>query len=114
MGNVSSSSSSDVTANVGDDISDVISDVSLLEMSLSEAEEKIAGLLQLKEKLVVVQADNSRLEEDVSGLEEELSTMSATARFITACSVIPVIVILIAIIIAFFPSVSSLFGTKDF
>ena len=43
-------------ANVSDDVADEVnSDVSILEMSLSEAEEKIAGLLQLKEKLVVVQ-----------------------------------------------------------
>jgi len=112
---LNASSSSDVMANVSDDVADEVnSDVSLLEMSLSEAEEKIAGLLQLKEKLVVVQADNSRLEEDVSGLEEELSTLSSAARFITACTMVPIIVILIAIVIAFFPSVSSLFGTKDF
>jgi len=112
---LNASSSSDVMANVSDDVADEVnSDVSILEMSLSEAEEKIAGLLQLKEKLVVVQADNSRLEEDVSGLEEELSTLSSAARFITACTMVPIIVILIAIVIAFFPSVSSLFGTKDF
>jgi len=90
------------------------SDVSVLEMSLSEAEEKIAGLLKLKEKLVKTQAENSRLEEDVSMLEEELSTLSVASQSLTACTVIPIIVILIAIIVAFFPSISSLFGTNDF
>jgi len=90
------------------------SEVSQLEISLEEAEEKIAGLLKVKEKLVLVQAEKSQLELDVSQLEEELSTLAVASRSLTACTVIPIIVLLIAIVTAFLPAVSSILGTRDF
>jgi hypothetical protein len=84
------------------------SDISQLEISLEEAEEKIAGLLKVKEKLVIVQvrphykpnsvltnfkpqAEKSQLEVDVSQLEDELSTLAVASRSLTACTVIPII-----------------------
>jgi len=90
------------------------SDISQLEVSLEEAEEKIAGLLKVKEKLVLVQAEKSQLEVDVSQLEDELSTLAVASRSLTACTVIPIIVLLIAIVTAFLPVVSSILGTRDF
>merc|ERR1712142_1288848 len=54
------------------------SDISQLELSLEEAEEKIAGLLKVKEKLVQVQAEKCQLEVDVSQLEDELSTLAVS------------------------------------
>ena len=83
-----------------------------LERSLEEAEEKISGLLQVKEKLVNVQvisrpaippnislpitpyfpqAEKERLEGDVTRLEEELSIIAVASRTLTACTVIPII-----------------------
>eukprot|EP00092_Neocalanus_flemingeri_P037773 GFUD01041121.1.p1 GENE.GFUD01041121.1~~GFUD01041121.1.p1 ORF type:complete len:760 (-),score=245.19 GFUD01041121.1:42-2321(-) len=90
------------------------SDISQLEISLEEAEDKIAGLLKVKEKLVIVQAEKSQLELDVSILEDELSTLAVASRSLTACTVIPIIVLLIAIVTAFLPLVSSILGTRDF
>jgi len=87
---------------------------SQLEQSLAEAEEKIAGLLQVKEKLFNVQAEKERLEGDVTRLEEELSIIAVASRTLTACTVIPIIVLLVAIVMAFLPWISSIFGTRDF
>lgn len=90
------------------------SESSQLELSLEEAEQKIAGLLQVKEKLVNVQAEKERLEGDVTRLEEELSIIAVASRTLTACTVIPIIVLLVAIVMAFLPWISSIFGTRDF
>jgi len=95
-------------------LSSSCSDISQLEISLEEAEEKIAGLLKVKEKLVLVQAEKSQLELDVSQLEDELSTLAVASRSLTACTVIPLLVLLVAIVTAFLPAVSSILGTKDF
>jgi len=111
----------EVPARDGLNMSDVLnlsasscSDISQLEISLEEAEEKIAGLLKVKEKLVIVQAEKSQLEVDVSQLEDELSTLAVASRSLTACTVIPIIVLLVAIVTAFLPLVSSILGTRDF
>ena len=58
--------------------------------------------------------EKSRLETDVSALEEELETLAAASRTLTACTVLPLIVLIIAIVTAFLPLVSHLFGTRDF
>ena len=60
------------------------------------------------------QEEKSRLETDVSALEEELETLAAASRTLTACTVLPLIVLIIAIVTAFLPLVSQLFGTRDF
>lgn len=90
------------------------SSTSALEQSLEEAEGRIAGLLSVKDRLVTVQEEKSRLEADVSVLEEELETLAAASRTLTACTVLPLIVLIIAIVTAFLPLVSQLFGTRDF
>lgn len=90
------------------------SQVSLLEQSLEEAEGKIAKLLRVKERLVSVQTEKSQLEADVSNLEEELSVLSSLSRGLTACTLGPLLVLLVAVVLAFLPSFSSTFGTKDF
>merc|ERR1719233_2687743 len=69
------------------------SDISQLELSLEEAEGKIAGLLKVK---------------------EELATLAVASRSLTACTVIPIIVLLVAIVTAFLPVVSNILGTRDF
>merc|ERR1719350_1186895 len=90
------------------------SSTSALEQSLEEAESRIASLLSVKDRLVTVQEEKSRLETDVSALEEELETLAAASRTLTACTVLPLIVLIIAIVTAFLPLVSQLFGTRDF
>merc|ERR1719447_1623332 len=81
------------------------SSTSALEQSLEEAESRIAGLLSVKDRLVTVQEEKSRLEVDVSTLEEELETLVAASRTLTACTVLPILVLIIAIVIAFLPLV---------
>jgi len=90
------------------------SSTSALEQSLEEAESRIAGLLSVKDRLVTVQEEKSRLEVDVSTLEEELETLAAASRTLTACTVLPILVLIIAIVTAFLPLVSQLFGTRGF
>ena len=82
---------------------------------------------------ILLQAERDKLEGDVSRLEEELSIIAVASRTLTACTVIPVIgehnakhniyleltlssfsVLLIAIVMAFQPLISSIFGTRDF
>merc|ERR1712080_79716 len=87
---------------------------SLLEKSLEEAEERIAGLLAVRDRLVIVQEEKSRLQSDVSSLEDELETLAAASRSLTACTVLPILVLIIAIVTAFLPFVSRLVGTSDF
>ena len=76
-------------------------------------------------------AEKERLVGDVTRLEEELSIIAVASRTLTACTVIPIIgnnttdqnsyfiiplisVLLIAIVMAFLPWISSIFGTRDF
>ena len=54
------------------------------------------------------------MEVDVSTLEEELETLAAASRTLTACTVLPILVLIIAIVTAFLPLVSQLFGTRGF
>lgn len=84
------------------------------DMSLAEAEEKIAGLLKIKEKLVKCQAEKSLLEEDLENLKEDISTITLANRSVGLFTILPVLVLLVAILIAFLPSIASLFGTNEF
>lgn len=95
------------------DVSNASMEKSVSEVSLVEAEEKIAGLLKLKEKLVKVQAEKVQLKEDLASMEEEISTIISANRSITACAIIPILVMLLAFVVAFFPSAASLFGTNE-
>jgi len=72
------------------------------------------ALQEVKERLVSVEAEKDKLEVDVSRLEEELSIIAVASRTLTACTVIPIIVLLIAIVMAFLPSISSILETRDF
>merc|ERR1719154_778354 len=88
-------------------VSEAASALSVPDTSLQETAE-------VRERLESVQAEKDKLEGDVSRLEEELSIIAVASRTLTACTVIPVIVLLIAIVMAFQPLISSIFGTRDF
>eukprot|EP00088_Acartia_fossae_P053565 TRINITY_DN6109_c0_g4_i2.p1 TRINITY_DN6109_c0_g4~~TRINITY_DN6109_c0_g4_i2.p1 ORF type:complete len:324 (+),score=110.75 TRINITY_DN6109_c0_g4_i2:59-973(+) len=89
------------------------SDLSALETALSEAELKIAQLLKLRESLITVQAEKQELEQSVAVLEEDIDNLAVSSRFLTVFNFVPVAVLLLAIFIAFLPSLSSLMGTRD-
>jgi len=89
------------------------SELSVVESALSDAESKIAQLLKLRENLITVQAEKMELEQSVEDLEEEVETLSVTSRVLTVVNIIPVAVLLLAVFVAFLPSLSSLMGTRD-
>jgi len=89
------------------------SDLSTVERALSTAEEKIAKLLKVKEKLVAIQTEKLVLEESIGELEETIEAFSLTSRVLTFVNIVPVVVLLIAIVLAFLPSISNVVGTRD-
>ena len=71
-----------------------------LEQSLSEAESKISELLKVKEKFAEVSAENSTLAMNLSEMQQEMNLMTRTA---TACAIIPLAVVLLAMFAYYFP-----------
>ena len=86
---------------------------SALEKSLSDAELKIAELLKIKEKYAEVDAERTHLALNVTELEEEMDVLSFQTRTATACSLIPLVILVMAVIVAYLPSLSSAFGTAE-
>ena len=73
---------------------------SQLEQSLSEAETKISELLKVKEKFAEVRAENSTLAMNLSEMQQEVNLMTRTA---SACALIPLAVVLLAMLAYYFP-----------
>ena len=71
-----------------------------LEQSLSNAESKISELLKVKEKFAEVSAENSTLATNLSEMQQEMNLMTRTA---TACALIPLAVVLLAMFAYYFP-----------
>jgi hypothetical protein len=84
-----------------------------LNRSLQEAEDKITALLKVKEKFAEVSQHKTELELNLSRLESDVEALSLQSQAATACSVIPLAILLLAIIIAYLPLLSSIFGTAD-
>merc|ERR1719220_3015342 len=87
-----------------------------LEAENAQLKAKYASEEQAMDKVQLPQPleEKSRLEVDVTTLEEELETLATASRTLTACTVLPILVLIIAIVIAFLPFVSQLFGTRGF
>ena len=84
-----------------------------LERSLNEANNKISELLKVKEKYAEVDQEKTNLGHNLSELEEEMDVLSFQTRTATAFSVVPLGILLLAIMVAYLPYLSSLFGTVD-
>jgi len=84
-----------------------------LEKSLNEANNKISELLKVKEKYAEVDLEKTNLGHNLSELEEEMDVLSFQTRTATAFSVVPLGILLLAIMVAYLPYLSSLFGTVD-
>ena len=104
--NVNSKSQRNLTANETDIISN-------LEKSLNEANNKISELLKVKEKYAEVDLEKTNLGHNLSELEEEMDVLSFQTRTATAFSVVPLAILVLAIMVAYLPYLSSLFGTVD-
>jgi chromosome segregation ATPase len=84
-----------------------------LELSLNEANDKISELLKVKERFAEVDTEKTNLANNLSELEEEVDVLSFQTRTATACSMIPLVILVFAVIVAYLPQFSSLFGTVD-
>ena len=67
---------------------------------LEKAESKISELLKVKEKFAEVSAENSTLAMNLSEMQQEMNLMTRTA---TACAIIPLAVVLLAMFAYYFP-----------
>merc|ERR1739844_92361 len=67
---------------------------------LEKAESKISELLKVKEKFAEVSAENSTLAMNLSEMQQEMNLMTRTA---TACAIIPLAVVLLAVSAYYFP-----------
>ena len=88
-------------------------DTSALERSLCDAESKISELLKIKERFSEVDAERTNLAANLSELETEMADLSLQTRTATAFSIVPLAILVCAIIVAYLPSLSSLFGTAE-
>ena len=87
--------------------------ISQLEKSLNDANGKISELLKVKEKYAEVDLEKTNLGHNLSELEEEMDVLSFQTRTATACSMVPLVILVLAIMVAYLPYLSSLFGTVD-
>ena len=67
---------------------------------LEKAESKISELLKVKEKFAEVSAENSTLAINLSEMQQEMNLMTRNA---TACALIPLAVVLLAMFAYYFP-----------
>lgn len=81
--------------------------------SSQDSEEKIVQLLKYKEKCAQISQEKEQLEINLFQLESEVETLAVQNQAATACSIIPLGILLISFIIAYLPFLSSLFGTSD-
>ena len=88
-------------------------DVIELERALNEANEKISELLKVKEKYAEVDLEKTNIGNNLSELEEEMDVLSFQTRTATACSMIPLAILVLALMVAYLPYLSNLFGTVD-
>lgn len=56
---------------------------------------------------------NSQLERSLHQLEEEVESLSNQNHVATACSLLPLAVLVLAFIVAWLPSLAALFGTAE-
>ena len=81
-----------------------------LEKSLLEAESKINELLKVKEKYAEVSAEKSDLVLNLSEMKEEMNLMSLQTKTATACALIPLGIIILAILASYVPFMPNFFG----
>ena len=92
----------------------VSSSSSCLNSSLPpETEERINQLLKVKEKFVEISQDKSQLEQSFQELEKEVETLTLQSQTATACCLIPLAIIILAVIIAYLPILAPALGTSD-
>ena len=79
----------------------------------TQDQEKLSQLLKVKEKFLEVSQTNADLETSLAQLEDQVEALSVQSQTATLCSLVPLIILAIAVIMAFLPTLSSLFGTSE-
>ena len=87
--------------------------ISDLEVALIDAETKISELLRVKEKFAELSEENLNQSMNLSELESEFDTLNFQSRISTCFAVFPLLVLSLAIVVAYLPIFSSVFGTAD-
>jgi len=78
-----------------------------------EDDGQMKRLLTIKERYGELRGENERLERSLRRLEGEVGELSQANAVATACSVLPLAALVVAVIVAFLPALSSVFGTAD-
>lgn len=80
------------------------------EKQLKDANEEI---LLLKEKYAECNMQKADIQRDLDSLTEEFKLVTLQTKTVSACSFIPLVILLLAVIIAFYPFLSHLTATTD-
>ncbi|XP_054163484.1 sarcolemmal membrane-associated protein-like [Oppia nitens] len=70
-------------------------------------------LEELKQECEEYTNNNKALNEDLINANQEIDNISYQNKIATACAIIPLIMLLIAVVMAYYPSVSSVTGTNE-
>ncbi|KAG8185736.1 hypothetical protein JTE90_000722 [Oedothorax gibbosus] len=86
----------------------------------SELDENTRKLLNAQEEIILVKEryeecnkEKSYLQGELTALKEQMQVMSVQAKTVSVCSFIPLIVLAIAMLLAFYPTLSYLTATSD-
>ena len=85
---------------------------SLLSTS-QEVEDKNVQLIKYKEKCSEINEEKALMETSLKELEKQVESLSMQSQTATACAMVPLGILLLAFIIAYLPTLSTLFGTAD-
>ncbi len=77
------------------------------------SEQRINHLIMVKERYDDVSRTNGELERSLRELETEVESLWSQNQVATACAALPIVVLLLAFIVAYLPTLSSLFGTAE-
>ena len=84
-----------------------------LERALNESENKISELLRVKEKFAELSEEKLNQTLSLNELEDQVETLSFQSRITTSLAVFPLLVLFLAVFVAYLPVFSTLFGTAD-
>jgi hypothetical protein len=84
-----------------------------LESALQEAEAKISELLRVKERFAELSEESLNQTLNLNELGSEFEALSLQSRVTTCMAVVPLLVLCLAVVVAYLPIFSSVFGTAD-
>lgn len=91
-------------------VMDARSQADKIQKELSEACEEI---VLIKERYAECNKEKAHLHQEVDALNEQLKLITVQNRAVSFCSVIPLVILLIATLLAFYPSLAQFTATSD-